>query len=91
MDFKQQLLEDPPPSLELVGYGPHLRWLMRNPDAEKPGELPRCYSPHWPFSKVTFRTVDDFSGEEDWEWLLRYRGFESLGERVVSILDVSGS
>ncbi|KAI0776554.1 hypothetical protein BD413DRAFT_644816 [Trametes elegans] len=69
MDLKQQLLEDHPDSLELVGYGPHLRWLERDPETGAP-----AYSPRWPAAKVRFRTAQDF-GSVDWEWLLRFHGW----------------
>ena len=28
----------------------------------------------WPPERVYFRTVDDFEGHEEWEWLLRHHG-----------------
>ncbi|KAI0753834.1 hypothetical protein C8Q74DRAFT_1373760 [Fomes fomentarius] len=64
------LLEQPPPSLELLGIGSRMRW-VRPPRAE--------YSSHydhqelWPASAVWFRSASDFgTGNEDWEWLLRH-------------------
>ncbi|KAJ8502097.1 hypothetical protein ONZ51_g147 [Trametes cubensis] len=73
-DLKQQLLEDHPPSLELVGYGPYLRWLEQDPETGFP-----AYSPPWRRSQVMFRGVHEF-GCEDWEWLLRGRGMRALDE-----------
>ena len=77
MDLKQQLLEDHPDSLVLTGYGPFLRWILRNPNAGNAGEPAFCYSPCWPFAKVTFREAADFE-DPDWEWLLRYHGLEGI-------------
>ncbi|KAI0640854.1 hypothetical protein C8Q79DRAFT_920710 [Trametes meyenii] len=71
-DLKQQLLEDHPDALELVGYGPHLRWIERDPETGSP-----VYSPRWTDTKVRFRTVEDF-GCKDWDWLLRYRDWAEL-------------
>ncbi|KAH9910283.1 uncharacterized protein BXZ73DRAFT_109201 [Epithele typhae] len=72
MDYKLQLLEDPPPALELYGFGPYLRWLVPGPDGPD-AYPPRQWTEHWPPRKVTFRTVEDF-GRADWEWLLRHNG-----------------
>ncbi|KAH9926584.1 uncharacterized protein BXZ73DRAFT_102844 [Epithele typhae] len=72
MDYKLQLLEDPPPALELYGFGPYLRWLVPGPDGPD-AYPPRQWTEHWPPRKVTFRTVEDF-GCADWEWLLRHNG-----------------
>ncbi|EIW57055.1 uncharacterized protein TRAVEDRAFT_49867 [Trametes versicolor FP-101664 SS1] len=72
LDLKQQLLEDHPAPLELVGYGPHLRWIERDPETGLP-----AYSPRWSDAKVRFREVEDF-GCEDWEWLLRYHDWGEL-------------
>ena len=69
--FRQRLLEDHPESLELVGHGPYIRWLTRDPEAAARGMLQYGYSRCWSISKVMFRTAHDF-GNVDWEWLLRY-------------------
>ncbi|KAI1787077.1 hypothetical protein LXA43DRAFT_1098574 [Ganoderma leucocontextum] len=85
-DLKQQLLEDPPASLELVGYGPFLRWLVRDHGDNDPDDSDRLaeYSPSWPLSKVQFRSADDF-GRAEWEWLLRWHGaFNIVKEGLVS-------
>ncbi|KAI0665521.1 hypothetical protein C8Q78DRAFT_1064264 [Trametes maxima] len=71
-DLKQQLLEDHPDALELVGYGPYLRWIERDPETGSP-----IYSPRWTDTKVRFRTMEDF-GCEDWHWLLRYHDYAEL-------------
>ncbi|KAI0323838.1 hypothetical protein GY45DRAFT_1365372 [Cubamyces sp. BRFM 1775] len=71
-DLKQQLLEDHPPSLELAGYGPYLRWLEKDPESGNP-----AYSTPWGWDQVVFRGVGDF-GCEDWEWLLRGHGWWTL-------------
>ena len=76
-DLKQQLLEDPPASLQLVGYGPLLRWLVRDHD-DSGGARPE-YSPSWSTQKVQFRTADDF-GCAEWEWLLRWHGAFNISE-----------
>ena len=77
MDLKHQLLEDHPDSLRLVGYGPFMRWIVRDsePEDETPG--PR-YSPIWPLEKVAHRTAEDY-GNAEWEWLLRHHDHGSLG------------
>ncbi|KAH9900680.1 hypothetical protein C8Q73DRAFT_636490 [Cubamyces lactineus] len=75
-DLQQQLLEDHPPSLELVGYGPYLRWLERDSETGLP-----AYSPPWKWGKVMFRDVHEF-GCEDWEWLLRGRALQELGAYI---------
>ncbi|TBU21863.1 hypothetical protein BD311DRAFT_869709 [Dichomitus squalens] len=75
LDLKQQILEDPPDALELLGYGPFLRWLVRDhddPDDDRPK-----YSPCWSASKLIFRTVEDF-GCADWEWLLRWHDYDGI-------------
>ncbi|CDO76664.1 hypothetical protein BN946_scf184752.g2 [Trametes cinnabarina] len=69
MDLKEQLLEDHPPSLELIGYGPQLYRIERDPQTGL-----QVYTASWDYAKVAFRTVHDF-GCEDWEWLLRAHGW----------------
>ncbi|KAI1783446.1 hypothetical protein LXA43DRAFT_977125 [Ganoderma leucocontextum] len=75
-DVRQQLLHDPgpPASLELLGYGPFVRWLVRGhaSDDRRPTRPP-C----WPASKVRFRCAEDF-GCAEWEWLLRWHGFGGI-------------
>ena len=66
VDLKQQLLEDHPDTLQLVGYNTYLRWIEHDPESN----LPK-YSPPWPEPKVRFHTAEDF-GCKDWEWLFRY-------------------
>ncbi|KAI0691579.1 hypothetical protein C8Q76DRAFT_254187 [Earliella scabrosa] len=56
------------PSLELFGYDADMHWVT--PDTQEPPVL----APAWPWSKVYLRTVEEFGGEEDWEWLLRCHG-----------------
>ncbi|OSC98335.1 hypothetical protein PYCCODRAFT_1397227 [Trametes coccinea BRFM310] len=68
IDMKQQLLEDHPQSLELLGYGPHLRWIDRDPETGL-----SAYTRSWSYASVEFRNVHSF-GCEDWEWLLRSHG-----------------
>ncbi|TFK88957.1 hypothetical protein K466DRAFT_519873 [Polyporus arcularius HHB13444] len=75
MDLKQQLLEDHPDSLELVGYDMHLRWLEHDPEQDAPR-----YSPRWSTEKVRFCTAEDF-GCKDWEWLFRYHAPRGLWDR----------
>ncbi len=88
LDQKQQLLEDPPVSLELVGYGPFLRWLVRGNDDPDDDRLE--YSPSWPLSKVKFRSADDF-GCAEWEWLLRWHGAFDISEFHTNLLYVRSS
>ena len=42
-----------------------MRWVSHDPTA---------YSEFWPHAKMYFRTVEDYGGCEDWEWLLRHHG-----------------
>ncbi|RDX43342.1 hypothetical protein OH76DRAFT_1390660 [Lentinus brumalis] len=65
-EVKQQILANPPSSLQLFGYGSELRWLERDPQ----NGMPKDSAP-WPISKVRFCTAEDF-GCADWEWLLRH-------------------
>ena len=81
MDLKQQLLEDHPASLQLVGYGPYLRWLRRDDPDSPDGDGKPSYSSCWSLEKVAHRTVEDF-GCEDWEWLLRHHDRNGLGTSV---------
>ena len=81
MDLKQQLLKDHPDSLQLVGYGPYLRWLRPDdPDSPYRPDKP-SYSPCWPLERVAHRTVEDF-GCDDWEWLLRHNDRSGLGTSI---------
>ncbi|TFK88958.1 hypothetical protein K466DRAFT_51087 [Polyporus arcularius HHB13444] len=78
VDLTEDLLKDPPESLELVGDAARLRWLSR-----ACGTQPAEYSPAWPLSAVCFRSAADFqNGDErdaddnfadDCEWMLRHR------------------
>ncbi|KAH9900731.1 hypothetical protein C8Q73DRAFT_215959 [Cubamyces lactineus] len=70
--FKEHLAEDywHPPSLELVGYGPQLYPIRRDPVSGT-----RFTLPFWDYTKVQFRTVHEFDGCEDSEWLLRGHGW----------------
>ena len=81
LDLKQQILEDPPASLKLLGYGPFLRWLVR--DHDDPNDDRPKYSPCWSASKLHFRTAQDF-GCTDWEWLLRWHDYYDLGRPLLS-------
>ena len=67
-NIKDALAARLPPSIELFGYDADLHWVA--PDTRGSPVL----APPWPLSKVYLRTVDDFRGEEDWEWLLRQHG-----------------
>ncbi|KAI0692126.1 hypothetical protein C8T65DRAFT_670052 [Cerioporus squamosus] len=78
-DVSAELLEHRPPSLELVGLGSKLRWVVRSETESESGcksagdrdDADVCaYSAPWSLAKVWFRTVEDF-GDRDWEWLLR--------------------
>ncbi|KAI0742227.1 hypothetical protein C8Q80DRAFT_1272941 [Daedaleopsis nitida] len=90
MDLKQQLLEDHPDSLQLVGYGPCLRWILRDSDLD-PGDNAEdaparpYYSAMWPFEKVAHRTAEDF-GCAEWEWLLRHHDHASLDDLAPGML-----
>ncbi|KAI1787082.1 hypothetical protein LXA43DRAFT_1098578 [Ganoderma leucocontextum] len=59
------IFKRPPPALELLGYNNGMRWVTHNPTT---------YSGFWPHAKMYFRTVEDYDGCEDWEWLLRHHG-----------------
>ncbi len=72
------LLEQPPPSLELLGIGSRMRW-VRPPPAEY--ESHQDHQEVWPASAVWFRSASDFGrGNEDWEWLLRHHDDALYGE-----------
>ncbi|KAI1787076.1 hypothetical protein LXA43DRAFT_1030657 [Ganoderma leucocontextum] len=60
----------PPEKLELLGYKNALRWMARG-DADAASDAGVSL---WPPSRVYFRTVEDFDGHEEWEWLLRHHG-----------------
>ena len=62
------------PKLQLSGYGPRMRWIdkSRYPDHRE-----------WSLEKMAFRSECDF-GNEDWEWLLRCRGWGTLGAHLIS-------
>ncbi|KAH9926652.1 uncharacterized protein BXZ73DRAFT_49227 [Epithele typhae] len=68
--LKDQLREDPPPALDLLGFGPFVRWLVPSPDLTVES-LPE-WSPRWPLWKLRFRAERDF-GNADWAWLMRHR------------------
>ncbi|KAH9852876.1 hypothetical protein C2E23DRAFT_885246 [Lenzites betulinus] len=73
LDLRQQLLEDHPDSLELVGYGfDSLRWIERDPDTGL-----SAYSPWWSDEMVHFHNVEYF-GNQDWHWLLKYHDVLSI-------------
>lgn len=83
MDLKQQLLQDLPESLELVGYGPCLQWILRDnfysvTDRLNDPPAGPHYSAMWSLEKVEHRTAEHF-GCKEWEWLLRHRDYVSLG------------
>ena len=75
--FKEHIAEDywHPPSLELVGYGPQLYPIRRDPVSGT-----RFTLPFWDYTKVQFRTVHEFDGCEDSEWLLRGHGWAGPGK-----------
>ncbi|PIL26351.1 hypothetical protein GSI_12107 [Ganoderma sinense ZZ0214-1] len=66
------LFDQPLPALELLGYNSRLRWVTRGPTPS--GTTAHSYSECWPRAKAYFRTVEDFHGYEDWEWLARHHG-----------------
>ncbi|EJF64849.1 hypothetical protein DICSQDRAFT_167001 [Dichomitus squalens LYAD-421 SS1] len=68
LKLKAAVLNNPPPNLELFGYGAQIRPIGRDPTT---GAV--VVRPRWPYPKVYFRTADDY-GNDDWEWLLRYHG-----------------
>ena len=64
-DLQTLLLEQAPPSLELLGFGSKLRWVTASSAGEE-------LEP-WSTSEVWFRDVAKFGKRnEDWEWLLRH-------------------
>ncbi|TBU24541.1 hypothetical protein BD311DRAFT_701857 [Dichomitus squalens] len=72
IELESVVSRHPPPVLQLLGYKRNLRWVSRNPSTKEV-----LYSDSWPASKVYFRQTDDF-GCEDWEWLLRHHGQDSI-------------
>ncbi|KAM5537234.1 hypothetical protein V8D89_009167 [Ganoderma adspersum] len=60
-----------PPKLELFGYGAQIYPLGRGPAT---GAV--VLHQRWVYPKMYFRTADDY-GNEDWEWLLRYHGYDN--------------
>ncbi|KAH9926602.1 uncharacterized protein BXZ73DRAFT_78698 [Epithele typhae] len=58
-NYRPQLLEGPPPALQLHGFGPYLRWLVPGPGGPAASDPPRQWTEHWSPRKVTFRTVED--------------------------------
>ncbi|KAI0323833.1 hypothetical protein GY45DRAFT_516432 [Cubamyces sp. BRFM 1775] len=59
------------PKLQLSGYGPRMRWIDKS-------RYPYHHTTtEWSLEKMTFRSECDF-GNEDWEWLLRCRGWGTL-------------
>lgn len=70
-DIEGVLSGSPPPSLELFGYNQDMHWVSHGRSDASMVEL--SASERWPYSRVQFRTRDDF-GCEDWEWLLRHHG-----------------
>ena len=58
------------PKLELFGYGAKIHPLGRDPTT---GAV--VLHERWVYPKMYFRTADDY-GNEDWEWLLRYHGYD---------------
>ena len=73
LDLQAIAARCPPPALELLGYKNTLRWMRcdqgnrNNAPGSDSGSL-------WPPERVYFRTVEDFEGYEEWEWLLRHHG-----------------
>lgn len=66
------MLEDPPPSIDLFGFGPFMRWAIHDRSDDRHHgvdgvKFSKCWSP----SKFKFRSANDF-GCADWEWLLRW-------------------
>ncbi|KAH9926649.1 uncharacterized protein BXZ73DRAFT_102905 [Epithele typhae] len=78
-ELKDRLREDPPPELELLGFGPFVRWRFPHPDPSV-DSLPE-WSPRWPPWKLRFRGARDF-GNADWAWLMRHR-LPSDNEEIV--------
>ena len=70
LNLKTDVLENPPPKLELFGYGAQIRPIGRDPHTGAAVVRPR-----WSYPKVYFRTADDY-GNDDWEWLLRHHGYD---------------
>ncbi|KAM5537235.1 hypothetical protein V8D89_009168 [Ganoderma adspersum] len=70
LNLQADILHDPPPNLELLGYGAQMHPMGRDPAT---GAV--VVHPRWPYPKVHFRTAEDF-GNADWEWLLRHHGYD---------------
>ena len=69
LNLQEDIYQEPPPNLELFGYGSQIHPMTRDPTT---GAHRLC--PRWPYPKVYFRTANDY-GDEDWEWLLRHHGY----------------
>ncbi|KAI0742233.1 hypothetical protein C8Q80DRAFT_1272944 [Daedaleopsis nitida] len=90
-DHLQELCDDLPPgsSLELVGDGSRMRWVLAAASSRADSEGVARSSTHvlsepWPLSTVLFRRPGDFSlakVNDDWEWLLRHHDAAMFGER----------
>ncbi|RPD72687.1 hypothetical protein L226DRAFT_536873 [Lentinus tigrinus ALCF2SS1-7] len=74
--LKTQLRENLPRlrSLELLGFGPYVRWVERG-DSER--DMVRL-GDAWRFRKVRFCTAEDFGCHADWEWLFRHHALGAL-------------
>ena len=62
------------PALELLGFNSGMRWVAPRPATQKATATATAYAEFWPKTKTYFRTVEDFHGCADWEWLLRHHG-----------------
>ncbi len=69
-ELQENIFQDPPPNLELFGYGAQIHPMGR--DSATGAAL---LHPRWSYPKVYFRTANDY-GNEDWEWLLRHHGYD---------------
>jgi len=58
------------PSVQILGLDQVMSYISRYEDGEAEAE-------DWSAQRCFTRTVEDFDGNEDWEWLLRYH---DLGE-----------
>ncbi|KAI1796940.1 hypothetical protein LXA43DRAFT_495097 [Ganoderma leucocontextum] len=70
LELQEHIFQDPPPNIELFGYGAQIHPMRRESTIG-----PAVLYPRWPYPKVYFRTADDY-GDEDWEWLLRHHGYD---------------
>ena len=63
-----------PRTVELLGYNSKMYWTIPNADGENAVEL----TSQWSDMQLWFHTVDDFAGNEDWEWLIRHRNTDIM-------------